>query len=312
MEEPRRALDGYGAGEMSIPEWRVVQKVGADWAREQGAVEGQFYNNLTDEIADELNIVVVDILSGRSRWGAEITSAGPICFSLDAKSNKSANGDNCLECEYRLDAPWSIEAPERRKMCCLNYTILGIDLEHDNMPIILRTHGVSALPARQLITQLRMNRSLKGEYHKAVINVKSQAKDTPYGKTYVIRPKLIRLISDEIEAEELRVESLRLLGTPIPLPEGRPEEENEPLGFMPDGTPFFSEEEKAKLIAKESEGLGPPLIKEQPLQAEQTKVEPPKIEEKPLGFMPDGTPYFSEEQRAELAAKEPKGIEYKF
>ncbi|GAJ14147.1 unnamed protein product, partial [marine sediment metagenome] len=166
-------------------EWRVVQKVGAAWAREQGATEGQFYNNLTDEIADELNVIVVDILSGRSRWGAEISSSGPICFSLDTKSNKSANGDDCSQCEFRLDTPWSMDATERRKMCCLSYTILGIDLDHDNMPVIIRTHGVSALPARQLITQLRMNRSLKGEYHKAVINIKSQEKDTPYGSTYV-------------------------------------------------------------------------------------------------------------------------------
>ncbi|GAI58942.1 unnamed protein product, partial [marine sediment metagenome] len=184
MVEPRRALDEYNAEEMAIPEYRVVQKVGADWAKEQGAKEGQFYNTLTNDIADELNIIVVDLPSGRSRWGAEITSSGPLCFSQDARSNKSANGDDCSKCEYRLDTAWSIDAGKRRKMCCLNYTILGIDLDHDNMPVILRAHGVSALPARQLITQLRMNRSLKGEYHKAVINFKTQEKDTPYGPTY--------------------------------------------------------------------------------------------------------------------------------
>ena len=252
MDEPRRALDGYNPEEMAIPEWRVVQKVGADWAREQGANEGQYYNTLTGDIADELNLIVVDILSGRARWGAEITSSGPICFSLDAKSGKSAGGEDCNKCEYRLDTPWSVEAGERRKMCCLNYTILGIDLDYDNAPVILRGHGVSALPIRQLITQLRMNRSLRGEYHRAVINIKSQEKNTPYGPTYTMRPKLLRLITDEVEAEELKVQSLRLLGTPIPLPEGRPEEEVEPLGFTPKGTPFFSEEEKERLLAKEA------------------------------------------------------------
>ncbi|GAI26738.1 unnamed protein product, partial [marine sediment metagenome] len=76
MEEPQRKLDGYGPQEMAIPEWRLLQKVGGDWAKGQGAEPGQFYNSILDEAAEELNIVVVDILSGRSRWGAEITSSG--------------------------------------------------------------------------------------------------------------------------------------------------------------------------------------------------------------------------------------------
>lgn len=303
MGEPQRALDTYKPDEMAIPEWRVVQKVGAGLARDQGAEEGQFYNTLTGDIVDELNIVVVDILSGRARWGAEITSSGPLCFSLDARSNKSAGGEDCSQCKHRLDTPWSVDAGERRKMCCLNYTILGIDLDHDNMPIILRTHGVSALPARQLITQLRMNRSLKGEYHKAVINIQSQEKNTPYGPTYVMRPKLLRLIDDEVVAEELKIESKRLLGTPIPLPEARPEEEGEeelqPLGFTPQGTPFYSEEEKEKLLREEAEPApqetrkveeASPLTEAagkveetaQPVEAAQTeeKVEEPASEEK--------------------------------
>lgn len=292
MEEPRkRALDTYSPEEMAIPEFRVVQKVGAEWAREQGAEEGQFFNTLTGDIADELNIIVVDILSGRSRWGAEITSSGPICFSLDAKSGKSAEGKDCSKCEYRLDTPWSMDASERRKMCCLNYTILGIDLDHDNLPVLIRTHGVSALPARQLITQLRMNRSLKGEYHRAVINIKSQEKDTPYGSTYVLRPKLVRLIEDEVEAKELKVQSQRLLGAPIPLPEGRPEEEGEPLGFTPKGTPFFSEEQRDRLIAQEAKAEEPtpepepgkeptpePTAEAKPLEEKTPEEEPPAEE----------------------------------
>lgn len=276
MQEPGRTLDTYGPEEMSIPEWRTVQKVGAGWAREQGAEEGQFYNTLTGDITDELNIVVVDILSGRSRWGAEITSSGPLCFSLDARSNKSADGKDCSQCEHRLDTPWSVDASERRKMCCLNYTILGIDLDHDNMPVIIRTHGVSALPVRQLITQLRMNRSLRGEYHKAVINIKSQEKTTPYGPTYVMRPKLVELITDEVKAEELKIESQRLLGAPIPLPEARPEEEEvEPLGFTPQGTPFYSDEERDRLMAQEAKAEEAAPITKTPIK----EVTPPPGEE---------------------------------
>jgi len=161
-------------------------------------------------------------------------------------------------------------------MCCLNYTILGIDLENDNMPIILRAHGVSALPVRQLITQLRMNRSLKGEYHRAVVSIKTQEKDTPYGSTFIMRPKLTRLITDEVEAEELKVESLRLLGTPIQLiGEGTGEErgeEPEPLGFTAEGTPFYSEEERGALMAEKS--VSKPVVDEK----KKDKEEPPSSE----------------------------------
>ncbi len=268
--EPKRRLDEYQPQEMAIPEWRLIQKTGADYAKELGGEPGQFFNTVTAEIANELNIVIVDILSGRTRWGQEITSSGPICASLDARSNRSVSGMDCSDCEFRVDTPWSINAPERRQKCCLNYTLLGIDLDHDHTPMIFRMHGISAVAARQLITQLRMNRSLKGEYHRAIINVKSAEKTTPYGIAYATHIRLAGLIEDEVETQELKIESQRLLGAPIPLPEGRPEEEAEleselkPLGFTPKGTPFFSEEEKERLLAQEAvvKEIPPPPVKE--------------------------------------------------
>lgn len=254
MEQPRRSLDEYGPGEMAIPEWRLLQKVGGDWAKRLGGKPGQFYNKSSDELADELNIVVVDILIGRAKWGSEISDAGPICASMDARSNLSIYGNDCSQCSDRLDAPWSVDATERRKKCCLNYAILGIDLDHDLMPIMLRAHGTSALAARQLITQLKMNRALRGEYYRALVNIKCREKNTPFGTTYVIHPKIVQLITDESRTEELKIESNKLLGAPIALPEARPEEEAgpEPLGYTPTGTPFYSEEERDRLMAEES------------------------------------------------------------
>lgn len=249
--EPQRKLDEYGPQEMAIPEWRLLQKVGGDYAKELGAKPGQFYNTISDEVADELNIVVVDILTGRARWGEEIANVGPVCASMDARSNTSIYGNDCTQCEFRLDAPWSADVAERRKKCCLNYTILGIDLDHDYLPVLIRAHGISALPARQLITQLKMNRALRGEYYKAVVSIKSLAKNTPYGTAHALHLRIKELITDEAKAEELKVESHRLLGAPIPLPEGRPEE-IEPLGFTPKGTPFYSEEERDRLLAEEA------------------------------------------------------------
>ncbi len=250
MDEPRRSLDDYGPEEMAIPEWRLLQKVGGDWAKGLGGTPGQFFNKITDELADELNIVVVDILTGRAKWGVEISDAGPVCASMSARENQSIYGDDCLKCPDRADAPWALDATERRQKCCLNYTILGIDLDHGYLPVILRAHGTSALASRQLITQLKMNRALHGEYFRAVVNIKCQEKNTPFGTTYVIHPKITELITDENKAKELKAESLRLLGAPLALPEGRPDDlETTPLGFTPEGTPFYSEEEREKLMA---------------------------------------------------------------
>ncbi len=246
--EPQRRMDGYGPEDMAIPTWNLLQKTGGSWAKSLGGKPGQFHNTGSDEIADELNIIVVDILTGRARWSAEISDAGPLCASLDAKGDISVNGDDCSQCEFRLDTPWSSDAAERRKMCCLNYTILGITLS-DYMPCIIRAHGISALPLRQLISQLRLNRQLRGEYFRAAINIKSQEKTGKYGTAYALHPKIVELITDETKIEGLKAESNRLLGAPIPLPVGRPEEEPEPLGFTPEGIPFYSEAEKDRLMA---------------------------------------------------------------
>ena len=245
--EPKRKMDEYGPGEMAIPEWRLVQKVGGDYARGLGAQPGQFYNTGNDEIADELNIVVVDILMGRARWGEEIADIAPACASMDALSNRSIYNDDCTKCEFRLDAPWLADVAERRKRCCLNYTILGIDLNHDYLPVFLRAHGISANAARQLITQLKTNRALRGEIYKAVVSVKSVAKNTLHGTAYAIHPRITNLITDKAKADELKAESNRLLGAPIPLPEGRPEEEQGLVAFTPEGKPIYSKEEAEKL-----------------------------------------------------------------
>lgn len=278
MSEPERRMDSYGPEDMAIPTWTLLQKTGGDWAKSLGGKPGMFYNATTDEIADELTIIVVDILTGRARWGAEISDAGPICASMDAKSGLSLNGDDCSQCPFRLDTPWQVEAPDRRAKCCLNYTILGIGLS-DYMPCIIRAHGISALPIRQLLTQLKLNRALKGEYFRATVSIKSQAKTGKYGTAYAIHPTITGLITDPTKTEELRIESNRLLGAPIPLPEGRPEDERQPLAFTPEGTPIYSEEERARALAqvKTEEPLAAATVNSPPPAS---KPEPEKEEQK--------------------------------
>lgn len=239
-QEPQRRIDRYGPEDMAIPTWNLLQKTGGDWAKALGGKPGHFHNTGSDEIKEELNLIVVDILMGRARWSGEISDQGPLCASQDAQGNLSINGDDCTKCEYRLDTPWSVDANERRKMCCLNYTILGITIE-DYMPCIIRAHGISALAIRQLISQLRLNRNIKGEYFRAIVNIKSQEKTGKYGSAYAIHPRILELITDEAQLQELKGESNRLLGAPIPLPEEIPEDElPQPVDY-PQGVPYYSE-----------------------------------------------------------------------
>ena len=223
-QEIRPRLDSYGTEDMQLPEVRLIQRTGGDWAKERGGKPGQLYNTITDEITDELEVVVVDIMSGRTKWGEDISSQGPECSSNDAKSMRSLNGDDCSTCEYRLDTPWAVDPAERRKYCNLNYTVLAITLA-DMTPVVIRAHGVSAKPARELIAQLRLNKALRGEYYRAVVNVKSQEKETPFGKVYALHPRIVRLVVDESKVQELKMQSQSLLGAPVLLPEGRPDED---------------------------------------------------------------------------------------
>lgn len=246
--EPTRKLDGYGPEDMAVPEVKLVQNVGMDYAKSLGAQPGQFYCPLTDEISDELKIIVVDIQTTRTYWGREeIEDAPPDCASWDAKSMQAMDGSDCATCSHRCDTPWLLKPPERRQKCNLSYNILGIK-EDNFLPVIIRAGGISALPVRQLITQIKLNRSLRGEIHRAIISISSAKKKTPAGEAYALHPKIFELITDETKAEELKAESNRLLGAPIALPEGRPEEAR-PLGFTPEGTPFYSEKERDRLMA---------------------------------------------------------------
>lgn len=294
VNEPRRAMDGYEAGDMAIPTWNLLQNTGGTWAKTLGGQPGQFHNTGSDEIAAELNIIVVDILMGRARWGDDLTDAGPLCASLDAKSNLSLNGDDCSQCPSRLDTPWSIDATERRTRCCLTYTILGIDI-NDHMPCLIRGHGISALPIRQLISQLRLNRQLKGEYYRAVVNIKSQEKTGKAGTAYALHPKIVELITDETRAGELKAESNQLLGTPIPLPEGRPEEEV--VAYTPEGEPIYSEEEKTKAVAQEAAA---PVAEPPPASA----VAPPAKEPK------EPAPPEKKEEKKEPTEKKPLDLDF--
>ena len=253
--EPQRMMDGYGTDEMAIPIWKLCQSVGGDYAKEIGAVPGNFYCQLTQEIAKELEIIVVDIRKTRTYWGrTEIEDMPPECASLNGETNM--DGNECATCKYKTDTPWLLSAADRRNMCTVSYNILGINFA-DSLPLLIRAGGISAMPVRQLMTQLRLNKTLKGEYYRAIVNITSAKKKTPSGEAYNLYFKIKGLVEDQKQIEEFKQESLSLLGAPMMLPEGRDEDEIEPLGFLPNGTPYHSEAEKEKLIVAQLQTMEP-------------------------------------------------------
>jgi len=261
MNETQRKMDTYHPEDMAIPAWKLIQNVGSDYAKSLGAQPGDFYCPLTEEIAKELEIVVVDIRKQRTYWGrTEIEESPPDCASIDGTT--SIDGKDCASCEHRCDTPWSVDTAERRQKCTLSYNILCINTA-DSMPCLIRAGGINALPTRQLLTLLRLNKKLKGEYHRALVAVTSAKKKTPAGEAYAVHFKMKGLVADETQANELKNQSLQLLGIPIALPEPG---EGEPIAYTPQGEPIYTEEEKRKAITGQGDETTSPREQKEPAE----------------------------------------------
>jgi len=217
-----RTMDEFGTEEMAIPEIKLIQSVGGDTAKEVGAEPGDFFNTLTDEVLKEgLDFVLVDIQKVRTFWGrTDISDEPPECASMDGKT--SIDGKECDQCEHKLDTPWLVDAQKRREMCTLSYNIIAIN-PADFSPFLIRASGISTQSVRELLTQLKLNRTLKGEYHRAIIRLTSVKKKTRAGEAFAMHFRLKEIITDQENAKDLLEESTSLLGTQVSLPE-QPEE----------------------------------------------------------------------------------------
>ena len=214
--------DNLGREDMAIPEIKLVQYVGGDLAKQSGAKPGDFYCSLTDETLQEFDLVIVSMQKNRTYWGrSDILDEPPECASLDARSMLSLNGDNCADCEYRSETPWLLTTEERRKKCLINYNIVGIKLP-EQMPVILRSSGISAQSAKELYTQLVLNRQLGGAWYKAKTHVTSVPKKSSAGDAFAIRFSKLELLPENTLSETRNL-SQQLLGTQVALPEGREE-----------------------------------------------------------------------------------------
>ena len=206
-----RNMDSFGQDELAIPEVKLIQNVGGEYAKEQlNAKPGQLYLTSSEEVVDEMEIVVVDMVKTRTFWGrSEIDEDPPECSSLN--NIESMDGKQCADCDLRCDTPWLLSMDERRKKCLANFNLLAINFA-DDMPLIIRASGISTQAVRQLLTTLRMNRQLKGQYHRAVVGVASAKKKSASGDAFAFRFTLKRYIDDKDRAQELLLESEQLLG----------------------------------------------------------------------------------------------------
>lgn len=263
MTEPWSG-DGLGPEDLAIPEVKLIQNVGGDLAKGFGANPGDFYLSLTDEVIPGgrgFDMIIVGIQKSRTYWGrSEIADEPPTCASLDARTMRSIDGQDCSQCQYRNEAPWLLDREERRNKCLTNYSVIGLNYA-DNMPLLLRATGISAVPTKELYTQLSLNKQLHDGWYKAKTHITGVKKKSTAGDAYAIHFGKLELIEDKALLEEVKIRAHQLLGTSIALPEARPPEEFEP----PELAPGITLKEKTPV------NIIPTLIKE----------EQPPPEEKP-------------------------------
>ncbi len=233
---PARNMDEMGGSDLAVPEIKLVQNVGGDEAKTAGAKPGDFYLSLTGEIipgTSGFQMVIVDMQKNRTFWGRDsIDSDPPQCACMNADLMLSMDGRDCKACEHRCDTPWLLKASERRTKCTVNYNILAIKIDKDgnDLPVLIRTTGISTQAAREILTQLRLNKTLNRQYHRALITATSLSRKSPSGSSFAMSFKLVtKLVDDPARIEQLLATSKQILGTTvIALPEGR--EAEEPVG----------------------------------------------------------------------------------
>jgi hypothetical protein len=178
--------------DLAIPEIKLVQNSGGSEAKSFGALPGDFYCSLTQEIikgAEGFDIIVAGpIQKTRTYWATEeIKDEPPVCASQDGVT--SINGDVCISaCPHSAynDAPYMLDKSERRMKCVPNFHVVAIKVD-DMMPVLIRCSGVSAQAAKELKSLLVFHKAIRGQYYRAKIHVGSVAKKTSFGDIFAIK-----------------------------------------------------------------------------------------------------------------------------
>ena len=132
MLVPRHTLTIEGLEDLTmeedliLPRWRIVQ-----YSSTIEGKPGQFNNNLTGEIRDYLELVVLKVTPSRARFDDE---RNLVCISRNGYF--STSGQSCLDCEFSQWGP-NGEPPD----CSRGYTLICLDPRDDSLCLVgaLRT-----------------------------------------------------------------------------------------------------------------------------------------------------------------------------
>ncbi len=219
VSEPiRTMMSSLGMDDMNIPELKINQATGGDYAKEQlEAKLGQMYVSTTGEVYDQIDLQILMVQRNQTFWGrTDITDEPPICASLDGIS--SLDGQICKECQHYRERA-SLDKEERRKECQRGYVVLALD--ENQMPYVIRLMGISADSGRDLNAMLYFNKGLRVNRGGFFFRVSTMKKKTAAGEAWMFKFLLLkdRFPNEEQKLEYVRVASdMGMLG-PAPVPE---------------------------------------------------------------------------------------------
>ncbi|MDD5229690.1 MAG: hypothetical protein PHC43_00015 [Candidatus Marinimicrobia bacterium] len=189
-------MASLGMEDMNIPELKINQATGGDYAKENlNAKLGQMYVSTTGDVHDKINVQVLMVQKNQTFWGRDdITDEPPICSSLDGIM--SVDGQICKECQHYRARP-SLDKDERRKECQAGYVVLALD--ENQMPLVIRLMGISADSGRDLNAMLYFNKGLRNNRGSFYFQITTLKKKTASGEAWMFK---FLLVKDKFPSEE--------------------------------------------------------------------------------------------------------------
>ena len=210
-----RNMDSIDVKNITPPELKLVQNVGGEDAKASGALPGNLFCPQTREIFKSgVDGVVVDMVRTRTYWGRDGISDGPpacSCANADVPNASGVLGE-CAKCQNNFENPWELSADDRKSICLVSWTILMITKDTLS-PYMIRAGGISATPAKNLWSSIRMNRNLKVlGLHRGLFHFGSEKRKTASGEAYMWTFQPLGILEAE-KAQDLRALSSTLLGS---------------------------------------------------------------------------------------------------
>lgn len=195
---PRHHLNIEGLEDLTLeedlilPRWRMIQ-----YSSKIKGSAGEFNNNLTGEVRDHLDMIVLKVMPSRAFFN---DNRQLVCLSRDGVTG--SDGQLCATCPY---SKWG---PDRQPPACSRgYTFICLDPKDDTLCLLgaLRT---SVKPAKLYISQLA---HLKKPPFTYITQFSTSEVDGPKGKYFVLSIALALPLNDK-EREEAREQYQLLAG----------------------------------------------------------------------------------------------------